>query len=1089
MSETSLDKAIDAQIAAANPSTDAWISANAGSGKTRVLTNRVARLLYHGAEPQHILCLTYTNAAAGEMQNRLFDQLGKWVMLDDELLSQALIEMGEPKETLDAGKLLQARRLFAQALETPGGLKIQTIHSFCDGVLRRFALEAKVNPSFDLLDDQAAKILRNQVVEQLAQQNPFEFGEVCTSLTDGDLDKLIKDVIAFQNSFDKPPEPKALGVNEERLAKVTIDLATHDALPRILEILQTGNKTELGKAPELKSALGFVDLEQRAEGLKSVFLTKSSPMRPNTRIPSQKSLKDNPSLVEVIQTIHDALVERNELVAARNAFHRSNVLHRFSELFLPAYREEKEKRGLLDYDDLIQKTCTLLEKSEMAQWVLYRLDGGIEHILVDEAQDTSPLQWRVIDRIRSEFHAGIGQFGKQRTLFVVGDEKQSIYSFQGADADLFEAKRMKLREELNAQEVQLTETPLEFSFRSAPPILRLVDEIFHGPAGQNVQKKSLHRSPDPNKYGHIEIWPFVEKVKSSQEQEWYLPLGGEITQRHERTLALKIAEYLERRIQSREIEARDVMILFRTRGTLFLEVLKALKERSLPVAGADRLVLNDHIAVKDILSVLRFSIQPDDNLSLAEALRSPIFGLSEAQLYRLATSENHDRLYKSLKVSEHIEAIETLKDIRAHAGILRPYELIERILIQHKGRENLRARLGMEVDDAIQALLDEALRYESIAPPNLTGFVSWLDSSHVEVKRQDSDNLNQIKLMTIHGAKGLERPIVILPDTHKKMNTGKNQAKLALGLGQLIWRSSKDEAGGFQLKLDEQRQEKELAEEMRLLYVALTRAEHELIVVGAGTKDKQEFDWYSLISNAALSIGAKNLDGNLIISSGQRQPRADMDQAQIKVEMPELFKNPILALRSRSQPISPSQLSGAKTLSSETEADADAAIRGTFLHRLLEILAANQHLNDQQIFARLHQEFPELSNAKDIFDKAKRIIAKFASIFDEASLGEVSIAAPIAFANGVKIRGEIDRLIVNEMKVVAIDFKSNRTVPNKPSEIPEGILAQMGAYLCGLDQCFPEHEIELAVLWSETEQYMSIPHNLASEAFKAALDA
>ncbi len=1082
MTENSAFKsAVAAQIKAADPKANSWISANAGSGKTRVLTNRVARLLLHDTEPQKILCLTYTKAAAGEMQNRLFAQLGHWSMLDDDALCKQLEEMGEVGEALSSEALTQARRLFAQALETPGGLKIQTIHAFCDAILRRFSIEAGISPNFTVLEDSEARELRRQIVDRLAVEDAENFNDLATHLTDGDLDRLTQAILSRRDAFSIAPDPDKFGCDPERLNQLSKEAATSPVLTELAGLFATGGKREKAKAPELKAAVETKDQFDRSSKLSEIFIKRDG-FEAHSWYPAVGTINANVHLQDDIEKLRATLAARKKLVLARESYQRSLVLHGFANRFIAEFERAKSDRTALDYDDLIRKTCALLEKSEMAEWVLFRLDGGIEQILVDEAQDTSPAQWQVIDRLRSEFSAGIGQGDKKRTIFVVGDEKQSIYSFQGADAEIFDAKRLHLQAELEGQEDRLNETPLDFSFRSAPAILDLVDRVFEGAAGSGFAKAPKHFSPSPNKFGQVELWPFYEKADGVEHPAWFEPVASAQAEKHERILARDIAQYVEKRLRDGSAKAGDFLILFRSRGKLFHEILKALKDAQLPVSGADRLKVGQHIAVKDILSLLKFAAQPDDDLSLAECLKSPLCGWDEHTLYYLSVGRGKKPLYQVLRENDnHAKVVEFLQDIRGHVDRLRPFELIERVLVHHRGFQKLTGRLGAETRDALQALLDQSLHYETVEAPTLTGFLNWFEKNEVEVKRQFPEEADQINLMTIHGAKGLERRIVILPDTHEPGQNSFNRPRLAQANGQILWRTSKEQASPIQLEADEEAKKRAREEAMRVLYVALTRAEHELIIAGAGARHKDEADWYGLLSHAMSDLGGEEVDGRWIYKSGSEAETEVAEKSAPPERLPDFFNLNAPRPENRKSTLSPSKLGGEKAISShEGDVEGDPMMRGSFIHFTLELLGKG--VVEEMAVQKARHAFPKLIETEALEERAKEVFDTHRQIFDQG-LSEVTLTAP-SQKHGRNILGDIDRLVVEDRKVTAVDFKSNQIVPERAEDVPSGILAQMGAYLHALKQVFQGFEIEIAVLWTEENRYMSIPHNFAIEAFE-----
>jgi ATP-dependent helicase/nuclease subunit A len=1106
MSEHIIDEASRAQISAATPNLSTWVSANAGSGKTRVLTNRVARLLLHGTAPQKILCLTYTKAAAAEMQNRLFESLGSWAMKQDGELRAELIKLGEDRGFLTKEKLREARTLFAAALETPGGLKIQTIHSFCDAMLRQFPLEAGLSPQFTMMDDANAQQMRFDIFEDMAAGPEASIvAGLAQHLTDLDATDLLLEISRNKESFLRAPKPTDFGITGNETTNRALDaILAIDAWPmldNLCVLLDSGVDSNVADALLLRSAKEIGSDVAMLSAIQSVFLTKEKTLRKN--YPKAAFLKVlNPQDQDTLEHLKESILEFTRIESAEKAYLKSQALFTFATPFLERYAERKLSHGLVDFDDLISKARMLLSTSETAQWILFRLDGGIDHILVDEAQDTSPDQWDVISKLAEEFFAGDTASTVDRTIFVVGDEKQSIYSFQGADPLEFDVRRGYFSGRLDAIKKRLFTQELRHSFRSATPILQLVDNVFDGtPVGEDKRELS-HIAYFDQLPGRVDLWPFEEKSEKDDDPEWYKPVNMPAPNAPEIVLARKIAKWAAANIGVaplphkdgwRTMIAGDLLILVQKRGPLFRAIIAELKRMGLPLAGADRIKIANELAVKDILSMLRFASLPEDDLSLAEVLRSPLMGLSEGAVFSLA-HERKGTLWQSFRTTQDDMPIarDLAWDVLNHADLMRPYELINLILTKHNGRRNLLSRLGPEAEDAIDELLNQALNYEQTEPPTLTGFLDWIDAGDIEIKRQLESGINQIRVMTIHGAKGLEAPVVILPDTADRISQDRNKM-IDLGDGLQGWKVNKKFAPPEQLEKQDAKEAKDAFERRRLLYVALTRAEKWLIVCGAGTRKNKKPCWYNLIEAGINKSGVVDTpDGTGLRYRWNPQNTIETILANdAVVSVPHwMGQNAPQVIRDQ-RPISPSRLSGAKALQGEGMNPDAAKERGTLIHLLLEHLPGVIPTDrTQRALDLLETEGYKLTDIQfeNVLNEALGVIDNpdLASIFVRDALVEVGITAPLPSHDMRPIDGIIDRLIVSDSIVKAIDFKSNTVVPTTPQQTPLGVLAQMGAYLIALEAIYPDHKIELSILWTRTALNMSIPHDLVRDAFQSA---
>ena len=1114
------------QIAAADPSRSTWLSANAGSGKTKVLTDRVARLLLNKVSPENILCLTYTKAAASEMQNRLFQRLGEWAMKDKAALKDELTELGFERDINDA-ELREARTLFARAIETPGGLKIQTIHSFCSSILRRFPKEAGVSPQFKEIEGRAVDLLCTDILEDMATSEHAGLLTAITSvISDATLDSLLKSLISKKELVQQPfSKADVFGWFEVNEYQTTTEI--HDSVfqPDDLDLLHSfiepcknsGGVTDQ-KHADIFASISALNASALAK-LEDVFLFRAKTKTPFGAkigsVPSKKVQKgmanSMPALDDLMERIEAARHARINIASAEKTW---NILQ-FAHYFLPEYERQKQIRGWLDFDDLIQKTQQLLTSPEVAQWVLYRLDGGIDHILVDEAQDTSPTQWDVIEKLAQEFTSGEGARGdEERTIFVVGDKKQSIYSFQGADPREFDRMKAEFGARLQDANRPLQDMTLEYSFRSSHAILSFVDEVFANKEASGFAAENTHKAFKSNMPGRVDLWPAVDKVEVEKDRHWEDPVNLLGAENHNVKLADKIAREIKRMIdesapipievkqsglyQMRPVKAGDFLILVRKRSHIFQEIIRACKRHDLPIAGSDRLKVGAEMAVKDLAALLAFLDTPEDDLSLAVTLKSPLFGWSEQDLYSLAHNRKEPYLWRVLfeQRDTYPDTVGMLEDLRRQADFLRPYDLLERILTRYDGRRRLLARLGSEAEDGINALLSQALSYEMTEVPSLTGFLVWMETDDLEIKRQLDSASDQIRVMTVHGAKGLESPIVILPDTAESR---KNDRDIVItDADKLVWRASNDEAPEMTSLMKQQKATDQSYENDRLLYVALTRAEKWLIVAGAGeVAPKSQITWYQQVEQGLAHTGSVQCDTPT--GTGLRyeygdwslpviEPEADTPVAPAELDpwAQSVAPQPVRPLGT----LSPSDLGGAKALPSESGLDAEAAKqRGSQIHRLLEMLphlaqedwdsAASDILDHAGLSAEGH-------DLEDLVQEAKTVLTKpeLAFLFTHGSLAEVSLSAPLAEFGGRILSGIVDRLVIEDDSVLVVDFKTNASVPKNPRDTPNGLLRQMGAYCAVLSAIYPHKSVKTAILWTATAVLMELPQDIVMQALQ-----
>ncbi|WP_417250084.1 double-strand break repair helicase AddA [Celeribacter sp.] len=1123
------------QITAAHPERSTWLSANAGSGKTKVLTDRVARLLLRQTPPQNILCLTYTKAAAAEMQNRLLKNLGRWAMLPDDALKEELRAL-DPEANLTPETLSAARRLFASAVETPGGLKIQTIHSFCSGLLRRFPLEAGVSPQFQELDNRIKQRLLEDILDEMARGPDAD-------LIDGIVPQLgaetifgyIENLLSNAEDFEtKPAESDVYswhglpqGVSESSLVGQVFLGGEKEMLEKMAALFATSDKSTDVKFAEALAQISTTPASiDGILALASRFLVQSKDS-PNFRL-SRFGLPRGVGTKGFIAEHSDALTPLEDLMKrVEYAFpvalsfkdaERTLAVHRFAHRVITQFKRLKRELGYLDFDDMIRSTRDLLSRSEMAQWVLYRLDGGLDHILVDEAQDTSPTQWEVIRHLAEEFAAGTGaRDDVVRTIFVVGDKKQSIYSFQGADPTGFDRMRDFFDERLRPTGSELQQLTLEHSFRSAPEILTAVDHVFEQANGRGVGGETRHIAFFGERAGRVDLWPIVSSEPETDADSHWSDAVDKVSPKHHRAvlselITEQISDMLENGSiqgengQFRAIEPRDIMILVRSRTGIFSHILSRLKSAGLPVAGADRLIVSDELGVRDLISLLSFLALEDDDLSLAEALRSPIFNLSEQELFTLAHGRGTNTLWSRLRENRDAfpQVMEILDDLRSKLDFSRPYELLDRILTRHGARRRFLSRLGAEAEDGIDQLLNLARTYESADIPSLTGFLAWFEAQESTVKRQLGDGANLIRVMTTHGAKGLEAPIVILPEC-AKADRSKVHKKPALPIanGAVIANGPAAMAGDVLSEAIAKAKNAEEEEDRRLLYVAMTRAERWLIVAGSRSeKDnaaKDAVTWHDLVSAGLETLPTKQISNDFgIITRYQtgdwreREEEAPDVSTSTRATLPSWIEDPAPRHPDKPPFLSPSDLGGAKALFDEpVDTDDETAMRrGRQIHVLLDTLQDVPRA-EQRDFALLTLGDGEDAILESEVDALlEEVRAVFDKSYDWAVFGSNSISE-VPFSGELEIGGEmrgvhgiIDRLIVEDGRIQIVDFKTNAVIPKEASAVPVGLLRQLGAYAQAAERMYPNHTIEVALLWTRTAELMPIPLDIVRKALR-----
>lgn len=1161
---------------ASDPTQNVWVGASAGTGKTKVLTDRVLRLMLPSAsgeesDPSKILCITFTKAAAAEMRVRLQNELSKWLTLPDAALKRALENL--TGQSCDDDYLKKARRLFARVVDTSGGMKIKTINSFCESVLRRFPLEAGISPDFTVLSERDAKTLLNEVVSSLMTMREtadedlnilIEAYDFLLSYLDEDafngVLKLIVDnrsdfVRFFEKSegLEKAIETvyKTLGFDDATITRDDIarefwSQIDWDEIRRLSDVLHDfGGKKDKTRAVDMQAAYdahknnaSYMVLEDL---FRAAFLNADNT---KTKKLAVTAIADN----EQFKPVVDRLYERQndfydffEITQRLQQAVATKSLLVIAYITISRYQNLKKAHGVLDFDDQIAYTVRLMHSREDAAWVLFKLDNGIDHILLDEAQDTNPDQWDVVRGITQEFFAGIGRDDKAtRTVFIVGDEKQSIYSFQKADPAKFDAMQHYFAEKLDAAQKRLIKVPMNQSFRSTKAVLKIVDDVFSYPAFKkgltiDENEKIHHRLHRAGQAGHVELWPLVVIPENKDEEKWPLPIVSDDADQiyHSNTqcladhIAITIKKWLdEGRLlisENRPVKASDMMILLQKRGDMMQYLVRALKSHDIPVAGVDRLNVTQEIAIMDVIALAQWCLLPDDDLNLACVLKAPFIGLNEEELMEIAIGREKKTLWAALQASQKYEKItHYLYDLRYQSAHNRPYEFFNYVLNmpcpahEKSAYKAIIARLGYDAVDPMNEFLLGVLNFEQNNRPVLQSFIQWFSENDDDVKRDmETSDIDQVRIMTVHGSKGLQAPIVFLADAAKNNegNSGQHTKRLFWqsdinnedGLSVPLWAPVKAlEESRFQEIRDADKQ-KDIEESRRLFYVAMTRARDEIYIAGEAKDPEKikETSWYYMAKAhmqqaedvvkkswqaSEKSSGFWSDDHVYVLSTPQEIPhdkkQDEKGEKRTRSPLPHWAYQVALPDPKPYKPYTPSKPITAEPAMMSPLSGSDVARRfkrGTVLHKLLQILpdipsakwesAARHYLKRHLVF---DQEAEIDSTIEEIVAVLKH--PEFSHVFGPGSRAEVPVTGLLkqmdSGEGGYILSGVIDRLVIAEKDIYIIDFKTNRPPPSDVKDVPPLYKKQMQAYKDALAEIYPHHTIHTALLWTDTLNLM-----------------
>lgn len=1113
------------QRRASDPGAHVWLSASAGTGKTQVLSARVFRLLLRGVAPAAILCLTFTKAGAAEMASRINRRLAAWVRMKDRDLFADLVALGEPASPEQRDL---ARTLFAKVLDAPGGgLRIQTIHGFCQSLLAAFPVEAGLVPGFRPIEGREEGALARQILGDLLVEAEREgraapaaaIGALSVRMGEGGAESFLRDCARagpalealpagigpyLRRAFDLPS-----GDIEEAIAEgcAALDLAD---IRRLADANRAwGTATGTGHAETVERWLAAAAQERVATlgDLLSVVQTgKGEP-----RKASAKLLAADPDYADIAAAVGAecaALIGLRVRAAFVDLLADALTVGRD---YARAYLAAKRQRGLVDFDDLIAATVGLLDTPGIGEWVRFKLDTITEHVLIDEAQDTNAAQWRIVRALVDEYFVGRGTYAPSvRTLFTVGDHKQAIFGFQGTDPLWFQAAERHFArkaadvfgdDRMPASERGLPFEPLSLvaSFRSTAPVLRFVDAAIEalGPDALGMDGEVPPHASEVPGPGCVELWPPVSAGAVDDdggEEEWIDDAVRENASRIARTVRtwLDAPENGGLMLESkgRPLRPEDVMILVKRRGELAQLLVARLYAEGVPVAGVDRLRLNAPLAVQDLLAAIRFVLQPDDDLSLASLLVSPLIGWTQEELLARAVPRRGS-LWRHLSEA-HRDLLADLDAMLARADFTTPYQFLEELLSGSlDGRRKLLGRLGEEARDPIEELLNAALDFETTTTPSLQRFLDWFDRGEVDIKREAEGALSAVRVMTAHGAKGLQAPLVILADATADPDATRGRT--------LMWPPepgadpipvfpprSAERAGAIEDAVATAAT-RERQEHWRLFYVAATRAEERLVIAGSlSAKWNGEVppaSWHAAATQAFDALGVA--PGLSRVFAGDPPgtavpPKARDASAPATLPfLPDWTRRPAPKEARPARPLAPSSL-GADDVADPppTPAMRAAAERGRLMHALFERLPAVVPADRVAVADRWLAQVGMVEDAAARTAIAASVCAiladaRFAALFGPDSLGEAPISA--VAEGGIVVAGTVDRLLVTADRVQVVDFKTGRQVPAGIDAVPPYHLRQMAAYTAALAAIFPGRTIEAALLYTAGPTLIELP--------------
>lgn len=1103
-----LEKTTNLQNQASNPANSVWVFASAGSGKTKILVDRVLRLLLNKTTPDKILCLTFTKVAATEMQHRITHELSQWILLDDQSLTQKLTQLTGQKPTPSLIK--EARSLFIKILDAESKIKIQTIHSFCQNLVKIFPFEAQIKPSFETMDETQEKLLikkaqqilfkqaqhdeklKNSVKAINAQLHEESFVELISSLLSKkeqllslkencfDLDGVIAQIAKFLAIDVSDDETDLFDDFMEKINR-------RDVINFAQKLTDSGLKKNIETAQFITQFFSNPTLEN-LPFYQQAFFTKSYSVR---KLPGK--LLEDPQNAAIFQQQVNEIDALKDTLNSHKILNSTALLLQFIYHILDIYSHLKNQLCLLDYNDLIIQTNKLLANPEFANWVKLKMDGLFDHILVDESQDTNHQQWNIIKALTDDFFSGQSASSNERSIFIVGDEKQSIYSFQGAQPNISQDIFSYFQKKLQDHPKPLLHIDLDSSFRSLSTILEAVDKTFAKEEHKSAITKISHfqgHNAIRSGIGKVEIWPQVtmKKQKETKEYAWNIDFSAQDNYQEQEFyceyIALKIQSMVENGYQlegkNRNVQYGDFMILLRNKTNGFDRNLTRFFDKyHIPSSSPSRLKFVDHIIVQDLLSAAKFSLFPYDNLNLCCLLKSPIFNISEEELLEICTQKSSDSIYESLK-NKHLKIM--LQDMIVAANQLDSYAFFNHLIHHYDLTTKFLRHFGKQATQIINQFTLQNFDFHQNFAKDLLSFINFIENLEPEFSLNNS-SANQVTISTIHSAKGLQSPIVIMPDcafnfnrlpAHKDKISWIDFYEHTLP----IWCPRKENQNQLLEKYAQKKAKAVADESLRLLYVAMTRAENELYIGGVGNAN-DENSWYHLIKNALKDDGwhkdfITNFASQLNVEPFDFEPKITAigtkeEQFFTQTASPKQSNHPITI---NTKKISPRQ----EKQSHISQID-HAQLKGKLIHKILEIIG-NKHqayfLSDHKWEEKDHQWVRNITHkliAKEPFlpDDAKLHITNLldeflnSEKFNEIFAGNITCEMPICGKiNNETTHLRIDLIKITDNNITIIDYKTDKIIPKT---IPQNYINQLKNYAQLVKNHYPNHHIISKILW------------------------
>ena len=1135
------------QSDASNPNHSVWVTANAGTGKTKILTDRVIKLLLNGVQPDQILCITFTKAGAAEMKNRVNEVLAEFAIMPDNQLESDLQTILD-KDFIDSKTKILARSLFTRVIDFPDSLKIQTIHSLCQSILKRFPLESdNILPHFKVIEEQEEEELLKsawkRIITKLNQDIDEKDKEIASSIeyiikihTEISFKDVLKEIINKRQKFFWMIEKygnadnavkhiyKELGIPANTSIKSLNDSFTdssdytlNDQKILVDELASITKTATSEKSFTVINNWLYADKNDRLRIIDQyckIFLTAKKLPKKITSIISKKNLDSlSDSSINFIEREQERICKYIDNTENINIIKQTRALMIISEAMLAIYHDLKSGQGVMDNNDLIIYTEKLLSRNELNSWVMYKLDQKVNHILVDEAQDTNFSQWNIIKSLCSEFYSGSGQKEENRTIFVVGDEKQSIFSFQGSDPDVFENVKNYFAEKTEFNKKIWKDIKLSTSFRSSPPILEAVDAIFNHSSRINSVSKTTniiyHESFFKNNYGKVELWPIsypIEKEddNNNRNYEWDFPIEYKEHQDGQSILINKITDQIKLWLdqkrympnKNRPIEPKDIMILLKNRGSFVDEITKSMKKKNIPVSGVDRMDLNNHIAIMDLIALGKWVLFIQDDLSLANILKSPICGLNEDDLFFLTHDRGKISLWENItknkdhniNISNCFKLLIELSELYRDIGVFEFYSyIIDVINIRKKYSE----RIGNEVHEYFDEFLNITMDFDKNHTSSLQHFININGRKERTIKRDLESEKNEVRVMTIHGSKGLQSPIIFLPDTIHRNNNKDNLKWLDSrnkneDSSLFIWNTK--HTSDITKEIIKNTLDKEYEESLRLLYVAMTRAESELYISGYQNKRPKsvteiyEKSWYNIIKSslADMAVISKDKNGDeiyIIESKSDNKSNTYIHENNKQIEntppIPEYFSLSQTIVDSNTEFITPSIN---KSESHQPLRDTEEIKRGNIIHYLLEVLVKIEPEKRYKAAKKFLTNSP-MDDKESIIREVISVLEdpELSFLFSTKSKSEVAITGN--YKNHV-ISGQIDRLVITDDIIYIIDYKTSRNPPKSSDKIPHNYLRQISLYKHSVSDIYKDREIICYLLWTHSLQLQKIDNNV-----------